>query len=300
MLSGILSSLLYFVTDCDGTLCHYPSIHGRNETTEPFLSSGQVISLPASAGSGVVALTSDRILNLLREIRDSSTAVVCASGMRRSTALQRLPYFSSIDWWILENGGLVFKRGEGNSLIEVREWREMTHTAQGEQDMKSFAALASSEGYKVDASYETMLRVKGRDLQALLPHIPLTLEYTFNLGHLDIMFANTGKLRAIHWLLSHLSSQGNMAKDGHTDSERFIFMGDDDNDVGAMLAAERGFVAMPCSNAMQVAVDEAMRRPGYAGGIYKASKDGILGSEELLELILSLANAAKNAVRNEI
>jgi hypothetical protein len=50
MLSHLLSSLLYFVTDCDGTLCHYPHDHAYNVTSDDLL------DLPPSAGSGAMAV----------------------------------------------------------------------------------------------------------------------------------------------------------------------------------------------------------------------------------------------------
>ena len=214
MLGGLLASLLYFVTDCDGTLCHYGATYpGHNDT--------ELVRLPASSGSGAVAVVSRRTLDLLGRVGGAAT-VVCASGMRRSTAIQRLPFFPDVRWWVLENGGLILEAVDG-VFREETGWREALGSDTARAAMLSFAELAKSRGFRVDTRYETMLRVSGSGLQELVPLIPEGLGFTSNLGHLDVVFSGVGKLPAVRWLLTRLLGSG--------EPPRFLFMGDDDNDV---------------------------------------------------------------------
>ena len=268
MFGGLLASLLYFVTDCDGTLCHYGAASpGLNET--------ELVRLPPSSGSGAVAVVSQRSLELLGRVGGTAT-VVCASGMRRSTALQRLPLFPNVRWWVLENGGLVLEAVDG-AFKEVAGWRESIGNDAARAAMHSFAEMALSRGFRVDTRYETMLRVSGHGLQELVPLIPKALGYTSNLGHLDIVFSGVGKLPAVRWLLGRIHGQGG--------PPRFLFMGDDDNDVEIAAAAEHAFVTRPCSAGMRALV-ASLAEPADSPRVTVAAEEGPRGTELLLDAVL--------------
>lgn len=266
---NLLASLLYFVTDCDGTLCHYgASYPGYNET--------ELVRLPPSSGSGAVASVSRRTAALLTEISQVPATVICASGMRRSTALQRLPFFPDIRWWILENGGLVLEAVDGD-LVEVSGWRESYGDGRARESMVEFAEVARRRGFIVDTRYETMVRVSGQGLEELLPLIPAGLGFTRNLGHLDVVLSGVGKLPAVRWLLARLHESG--------EAPAFLFMGDDDNDVETAAAAEHAFVTRPCSAAMQAMV-ESQALSSDPSRVTLAPEEGPRGTELLLEMVL--------------
>lgn len=102
MLSTILG-LIYLVTDCDKTLVHYDN--PATDEGEPSM----LFQLPASSGSGRIGYVSSRTLDILDEISLHSP-IICASGMRVSTMMQRQPFLSSVNYWICENGGRVFEK----------------------------------------------------------------------------------------------------------------------------------------------------------------------------------------------
>jgi phosphoglycolate phosphatase-like HAD superfamily hydrolase len=206
--------------------------------------------------------------------------------MRRSTALQRLPFFASIDWWILENGGLILRRGPENTLVELMEWRDEYMNIEARDDMRTCVDQAVSMGFEVDDRYETMIRIKGQKLDTLLQYIPKSLDYTYNLGHMDVVVKGVGKLSGIKWLMQKLS-EGPPAE--------FLYMGDDDNDVEAARAARKAFIAKPCSAAMQAAVDDSAAN---GGAMVEAPYEGLRGSDALLELVrLELLSGERDELR---
>lgn len=263
MLGQFLAGLLCFATDCDGTLCHYgPLPYDGNSTTN------SLIELPASSGSGAVAFISKHTQELLEEI-GTLTITACVSGMRRSTCLQRLPYLPGIQYWLLENGGLLLRRDEHGALEEIPGWRESKLTPAAVVDMAQTAELARSRGLKVDDRYETMLRVKGDEdeLRTFSALLPASLGCTFNLGHLDIMYAGVGKLQALQWLLGERA---------------FLYMGDDDNDIEALRTAETGFVVTPCSPAVR----EELRSWQGPRAPVEVPLEGVAATEAQLERVL--------------
>ena len=122
-------SPLYFVTDFDGTIAHYKIYEASSQSESdivsptPPSSGNDPIALPASSGSGKIAYISQSTIDLLQEIsRDVSdgfpaTAMICASGQRVTTMMQRrasLPFFH---YWISENGGRIHN-GDMSELDE--------------------------------------------------------------------------------------------------------------------------------------------------------------------------------------
>lgn len=286
-LGGLLSSMLCFVTDCDGTLCHYTSASSEpsepSQLSEP--SEPSEVRLPPSAGSGAVAIMSTDTQTLLAEIaaHPSISAVVCASGMRLATALQRVPFLPAVRYWILENGGLVLERDAEGGLVELEEWRASRVSAEATAEaLRQVALSAASEGLRVDAAYATMLRVKGpaAQLHALADRLPASLGLSFNLGHLDVYAAGGGKLAAVRWLLRRL----------RLDDRAFLYMGDDDNDVEAAAAALRAFVTMPCSADMRAALLTG-RVKGEAAGA-----QGVRGTEQMLRAVLATLDQSSPSV----
>jgi hydroxymethylpyrimidine pyrophosphatase-like HAD family hydrolase len=90
--SSEAASMSYFVTDFDGTISHYELASEVDD--------GRVLRLPASSGSGMIGLFSKDTLSLLKQIKEEKITIICASGQRVQTMLQRAPFFPTIDYWI--------------------------------------------------------------------------------------------------------------------------------------------------------------------------------------------------------
>ena len=280
----IFMNFLYFVTDCDGTIAHY------NCTSDGF------ISLPASSGSKKVAVVSPNTISLLDEIAKSNVTIICASGMRYETMLQRIPYFPAIRFWICENGGRIFESIDGE-IMEVAQWKELANNdASGLNSLRELRLhLESESSVKVDSNYLTMIRISTIDYSEVIPLIPRGLKYSFNLGYLDVHMAHTGKLAAVKWLLTKLA-------DGQQDS--YMFMGDDDNDIEIASHAQAAYIVRPFSKNMakflflrgipnfEVDVQNVIDNIQYKiednqrNEITVAQNEGPLASDELLTLIL--------------
>ena len=118
---SISPSTTFLVTDFDGTLAHYKLY----EEDENQVKSSEIIALPASSGSGKIAYISSKSIQMLASIsnilKSSNTGVICASGQRVSTMLQRCKYLPFFDYWISENGGRI----HDNNMQEIFEWTEV-------------------------------------------------------------------------------------------------------------------------------------------------------------------------------
>lgn len=207
---SMMIGLMYFVTDCDKTLVHYDQYSGDRESPT------ELIALPASSGSMKVAYVSQQTLGLLHDI-SKYTDIICVSGMRYSTMMQRQPLFPHIKYWIVENGGQIYKRSKQDPTLleEIIEWQEHLGKNGGIDKTKVLNEVASrliDQGWKVDQrGYRYMIRVNVKDKsdeevhQHIFAHLPPTqLHYTFNLGYLDIHIAGCGKYPSVRWLLSYL------------------------------------------------------------------------------------------------
>ena len=261
-----LSALMVFVTDCDNTLVHYESSH----TDDVILK-----ALPASSGSGKIATVSSKTVELLDQISALGTTIICATGMRASTMHQRAPFFPSIQYFAVENGGRVFQRQEqGGIPVELPEWRQhIMLDGKAKEQLDTFAAMLTSEGWAVDTNdYHTMVRIKGKDVETLVSRIPSSLSHTFNLGYLDVQLPGCSKLAATQWIIAQLNHRRTSASSPPmaltADDHAFYFMGDDDNDVEIAASSREAFIAQPCSAAMQSFVDswETVQSNGDNGG----------------------------------
>lgn len=337
---GALLSLIWFVTDCDNTLVHYDSIDathsdGVQSSIFPQRTSAEVsfteklINLPASSGSGKVASLSTGTVGRLDEISKEGVQIICATGMRASTMLQREAFFPSISYWACENGGRVFYREkEGEPPKEITEYTELFKSNIGlKNDLASFAETLRKEGRHVDSNgYLTMIRVKGDDLETIVPRIPGTLRHTFNLGYLDIQYPGCGKLAAARWIIrnhdlrlqrmeadfqgsssglseSAQNSVGFNPIDSLTSDFPFYFMGDDDNDVEIASASREAFITKPCSNAMQRFIDSfkmsKVEESSETFAVHEVHEAPFLrhrGTESLLENVLQRVKGKKELV----
>lgn len=203
----------FFITDCDNTIAYY----ANNLPSD--LPPSALIQLPASSGSGKTAYVLKDTVQELKEISAFST-VICASGMRRSTMMQRQPFLSPISYWICENGGRVFYRDKtDNSVKEIMDWKDYVQSESKKLDsiesLRSFASQLASEEWLVDEDYQTMIRVKkpttvkeqNSSFDSVISRIPSNLKYTFNLGQLDIQLPMCSKLSASTWLMKRISAQ---------------------------------------------------------------------------------------------
>ena len=302
-ISLIFQSLMpFFVTDMDKTLLYYNYF---NETSEIYSES---IVLPASAGSGKVGFVSREVLNKLEAIANFST-IICASGMRLQTMLQRQNYFGSIKYWICENGGRIFQRSEVGEMLEVMEWKQRILSESTLETLQSFSQSLQRANWYVDTDYETMIRLTKRedqDFMEVIKSIPSRLQYTYNLGHLDIHLPHCDKLSASQWLMAFIESRSGYS----TESEGlhpFYFMGDDDNDISAASASTAAFISQPCSTSMREYLNsqrdrvrlarypegldsglshEESRSSCSSNSIFVSSRLGHEGAEELLDRVL--------------
>lgn len=275
----LLLQLMYFVTDCDGTIVHYNCSQ-----------SNDLLELSPSAGSGKIGFISKGTVSLLQSIENDGAKIICASGMRLATMEQRQAFFPSIKYWICENGGRIFTVEEDGVLQEIDAWKRLTTEADDAlASLRAFALRLKGEGWAVDEDYLSMIRVKGADLRQLLTSIPENLKSTFNLGYLDVHLPHAGKLPAVRWLLARLS--------GAPDAP-FLFMGDDDNDVEIAAAAKEAFVVTPCSEAIAQFVSTRMcvngvERESVVNSVHVADVDGPPGTNFLLTKVLRGVVASK-------
>ena len=143
-----------------------------------------------------------------------------------------------------------------------------------EECMKALNDVANrltKDGWSVDRrGYRFMFRVNVKDKsnqevhQHILSHLPTAhLAHTSNLGHLDIHIVGCGKYPSVRWLLSHLQRKHKIAdssihnsNDSHEISTcKYIFMGDDTNDVEVAKHAALACIVTPCSDDMRVWLD---------------------------------------------
>ena len=283
----LMQMAMIFVTDFDGTLVH---VHSPSPSPASSSSSdtppAEIIDLPASSGSGQVAAISRRTTELLDAI-GRHAVIICASGMRASTMLQREQYVPAVAFFACENGGRIFKRAAAGQVpTELLAWRErIMSDAAAVAQLEAFAAALAAEGWHVDrADYHTMIRVKGTGVQALAARVPALLRYTSNLGHLDVQLPGCSKLTATRWIIDTQLDGAGSSSSGSSDSSSdsgggecapFYFMGDDDNDVEIAAAAAEAFVASPCSAHMRAFVDHWSATRTGAGTAAAAAPDGV-------------------------
>ena len=248
---SLLANLIYLVTDCDKTLVHYEQ-YDRSESS--------LIAMPPSSGSKRIGWLSKTSLNLLQKLSELTT-IICVSGMRYSTMIQRQPYFPFIKYWICDNGGQIFEASEDGKLHEITEWDDY-NIANGRATklavLDSYAANLIDLGWTVDREgYDTMIRVKPPDsmddttLNNSLSNVPNELRYTYNLGYLDIYLLGYGKHAAVSWLIDRLSTTTAPAP-----SLSYYFLGDDTNDIEIASHAQIASIVTPCSVPMRSWLNE--------------------------------------------
>lgn len=301
--------MMIFVTDCDNTLVHYDSFekHGRSDesvaTSSDSYMEHDLITMPASSGSGKIASVSALTVKTLTEIAAEGVEIICATGMRASTMFQREKFFPSIKYWACENGGRIFHRAsEGELPTEVVEYSDIFSKNVGSKDdLEAFAELLRVEGWEVDCKgYTTMIRVKGDNLGSVVSRIPPTLSHTFNLGYLDVQYPGCGKLAAVQWIIQNRLKNVKGLKG--TDGVPFFFMGDDDNDIEIAGASTVAFITKPCSSAMQSFLDDFTshkngKKVGPLQHIFEAPFLRHLGTEALLALVLDMAKTENASLR---
>ena len=249
---SLLANLIYLVTDCDKTLVHYEK-YDRSDAS--------LIAMPPSSGSKRIGWISNISLNLLQKLSELTT-IICVSGMRYSTMIQRQPYFPFIKYWICDNGGQIFEVSEDGKLHEIMEW-DVYNIANGKAAkltvLDSFSANLTDLGWTVDREgYDTMIRVKppasmdDTTLNNILSNLPNELRYTYNLGYLDIYLSGYGKHAAVSWLTDRLSTTSTISTDTTpSESLSYYFLGDDTNDIEIASHAQIASIVTPCSVPMR-------------------------------------------------
>lgn len=311
---GTLLSIMVFVTDCDNTLVHYDSSEKSglsggfefSQTTGGDIPDQELIVMPASSGSGKVASVSALTIKRLNDIALENVETICATGMRASTMLQREGFFPTINYWACENGGRIFHRAnQGEAPTEIVEYAELfQQNTDSQNDLATFAEVLRGEGWAVDdKGYKTMIRVKGENQETIVPRIPSTLSHTFNLGYLDVQFPGLSKLSAVKWILNNRLNKSKLSEDSAIDisssmsaveqNPRFLFMGDDDNDIEIAAASTMAFITKPCSIAMQSFIDQyhSQKKAGVeksvaVQAIHEAPSLRHRGTEALLASVL--------------
>ena len=207
---------VFFASDCDKTLVFY----------DTDLQDSNVISLPPSSGSGKIAYVSKLTLALLEDVSNQCDGMICVSGMRSETMLQRYRVFPHIQFWITENGGRMFKRSSTSStdLEEYAPYTDYVNSLLFEDGGESSSGLVAlnelatslRNEWQVDTyDYKTMIRIKPRkdnleSLMSLESRISKDLfSCTYNLGYLDIQIQGLGKYQSVKWLTQHLMKLNN-------------------------------------------------------------------------------------------
>ena len=255
---SLLANLIYLVTDCDKTLVHYEQ-YDRSDSS--------LTAMPPSSGSKRVGWISNKSLNLLQKLSELTT-IICVSGMRYSTMIQRQPYFPFIKYWICDNGGQIFEVSEDGKLHKIMEWDDYS-IANGKAAkltvLDSYAANLLDLGWTVDREgYDTMIRVKPpasmdeTTLNHILSNLPNELRYTYNLGYLDIYLSGYGKHAAVSWLIDRLSTTTVTTSTDTTPSPSlsYYFLGDDTNDIEIASHAQIASIVTPCSIPMRSWLNE--------------------------------------------
>lgn len=239
----------YLATDMDKTLVFYDASVAVGHTPA-------TVALPASSGTGRVGRVALETMELLSNITQRGTRVICVSGQRATTMLQRAPYFPSIKYWVCEGGSRLFVRDdEGGSfqLVEDPNFAKRIYSASGisassqqyhadVEMLRGFGSDLEKRGFNVDTKgLQLMLRVKVDDaaLEGILATLPARLRHTFNLGYLDITLAPIDKQTAIAQVIADNGGGS------------YVFIGDDDNDLTAAQHSVEAFVARPCSSGMR-------------------------------------------------
>lgn len=301
-LFSVLVGLMYFVTDCDKTLVHYDD----PIDTKYHSDIDSLIALPASSGSRKVGFVSKKTLNLVHEI-SQYTEIICVSGMRYSTMIQRQSLFPNIKYWIVENGGQIYQRNKNDPTVleEVNEWQDYLLSNKGVSHVYVLNQLANrllENGWLVDQrGYRFMIRVniknKSNDeiQQAILNNLSTSyLTHTFNLGYLDIYIRGCGKYPSVNWLLSHLQQKNQaVSSSGNDDraskfSTDYVFMGDDTNDIEIASHATLSCIVTPCSEEMRT----------WLNSLSPSSTDTALTTTAALYTCVTSDTPVKNILEN--
>ena len=260
------AAMLFFAHDCDKTVVYYENENDGDPTIG-------IITLPASA-TGKVGYVHESTLSELGLISASGTPIICVSGARATTMASRQPFFPMIKYWICENGGRIFKTSQTKDCMEeIHAYTNYVNGITSEESweaLDSFAETLESAGWKVDRKgYNTMFRVsagaiQGRNVSSLEMQVPSSLEYTYNLGFLDVQIPGLGKRSSIEWLIRAVSGTTGEEVEVSiaTASSDYLYFGDDDNDIEAVSGSLEAFVASPRSEAMEMWIQSYRRSSG--------------------------------------
>lgn len=291
-------------SDIDGTCVHYDmgetlvplegvelSRVGLEKARFPDGSMSWIVALPESS-SGSRGIISLETLDKYEKLRLQGKKLVLVSGCRFTTLLQRLPYLPSADAYVCESGGRILYPSSDKNTIGIYEdisWRnhhvglpqiqpsDVKPEEYGEE-LWSYYRQLSSQGINIDSkNYTTAFRVKDSRLSMdeVLANSS-NLACSTNLGSLDVYPKTSGKLNAAKYLMTRFKS--------NPDSS--IFMCDDDNDIELALNVSKAFLPTITSESMKRVVET------NSSQFFVAKKQGIFGTEEVLEKIISICNEA--------
>lgn len=289
-------------SDIDGTCVHYD----MGETLVPFQGNGLerlglekaqfpdgrtewVVALPESS-SGSRGIVSVKTLDMYEKLRRLGKKVVLVSGCRFATLLQRLPYLPKADAYVCESGGRILIPNapqDPTILSEDISWRNQhvglppkqpsgVMPREYEGDLWSFYRDISSKGISIDIkNYSTAFRVKDSRLSPSdVAEYSSNLACSTNLGSLDVYPKTSGKLNAAKYLMDTFKSG----------SESSIFMCDDDNDIELAMYVSKAFLPSITSESMRGVVE------AHKSHFFVADKEGIFGTEQVLDEIISLCS----------
>mmetsp|Transcript_6995 Transcript_6995/g.14502 ORF Transcript_6995/g.14502 Transcript_6995/m.14502 type:complete len:315 (+) Transcript_6995:3171-4115(+) len=296
-------------SDLDGTLVHYPkefaeyaSVVAEDESigTASVRYAVTGVEVPCrilSSMTGGKSYISERTLSLVERIRQTGVKFAIITGARTSTYLKRRGVLPHADFECFENGSRMIRGG----VVET-EWTEMMEDALGPyslaKEIPSETEVPPAEerkgklwdmyrtlladGWKVDArDYYANFRVDivksdGKNendfANTVVPLLkPAGLSSSFNLGKADIYPIQSGKANAARHILALLD----------VGAEDSVALFDDDNDVELGQLCGKGYLPGITHPSVAKAVGE---NPHWKVSSHK----GFLGTEEVLEEILSL------------
>jgi hydroxymethylpyrimidine pyrophosphatase-like HAD family hydrolase len=227
--------------------------------------------------------------------------------MREKTMRQRSLLFSSIKYWICENGGRIFRRDENDvdKIEEMSEWTDYLN-----EDKES---CEDKEAFRCDvdtAGYNAMIRVRISDdphsdesvqskISRIVSSLPDKVKHTFNLGYVDILHRRIGKLAATRWLLNFIDKNNSVRSQCDNDVD-FIYMGDDDNDVEIASKAKIALIVKPCSEEMSAFVETRVKNRSDDKRVHNKvitppdSYRGIPATDWLLNNLLNILSGEEN------
>lgn len=214
--------------DLDGTLVFHEKIHGIKKISDTHVKDPLENSIHKAYDISLndYSIYFDKKTRDLGKMLSKDYTIIFVTGARRSTLDTRLHVMDFADYYILENGGLIFDK----SLNEDYTWSNML--VNEKKELEKIKHQLTSEGFVLDDKGRTVAtRIRQKDNPSLSDSdfnnfynslvLPRDLKKTMNTGHIDIILKSSGKENAVRYLYEKLGYEKNQT----------YGIGDDINDI---------------------------------------------------------------------